>query len=119
MNKRTALATLVAVLGAGGMTVTSLPAAATATGTTGTSVTTVSLVATQHPTAPTKIRVVRYASCKELNKVHKHGVGRPGAHDRVRGHTKPVRNFTVHKALYLANRWKLDRDRDGIACEKL
>ncbi len=59
----------------------------------------------------------RYSNCTQLNKKYKHGVGKKGARDKVRGKTKPVRNFKVSNALYSANRHS-DRDRDGIACEK-
>lgn len=47
---------------------------------------------------------------------YKHGVGRVGAHDHVAGKTKPVTNFHVSTAIYNANH-KLDRDKDGVACE--
>ncbi|WP_127501004.1 FHA domain-containing protein [Actinoplanes solisilvae] len=56
--------------------------------------------------------------CAALNKVFKHGVGRKGAKDKVSGKTKKVTNFTVYTKMYEANRAKLDRDKDGIACEK-
>jgi excalibur calcium-binding domain-containing protein len=49
-----------------------------------------------------------------------HGVGRVGARDRTAG--EPVTNFTHNNYLYrLAMRYNrgLDRDKDGIACEKL
>jgi len=59
-----------------------------------------------------------YKNCTALNKVYPHGVGKPGAHDRVRGHTKKVTNFKRSAGLYQANK-KSDRDKDGIACEKL
>ncbi|QDP95817.1 excalibur calcium-binding domain-containing protein [Microlunatus elymi] len=58
-----------------------------------------------------------YKNCTALNKVYKHGVGKPGAHDKVRGHTKKVTNFKRSAGLYNANK-KSDRDKDGIACEK-
>jgi hypothetical protein len=48
---------------------------------------------------------------------YKHGVGKKGAKDKVSGKTKPVTNFYVSNGLYAANK-KLDRDKDGIACEK-
>jgi hypothetical protein len=47
-------------------------------------------------------------------------VGRVGAHDKTRG--TPVTNFKRSTFLYrIAMRYNrgLDRDRDGIACEKL
>lgn len=59
-----------------------------------------------------------YKNCTALNKVYRHGVGRPHAHDKVSGHTKKVTNFKHSTGLYLANK-KSDRDKDGIACEKL
>jgi excalibur calcium-binding domain-containing protein len=58
----------------------------------------------------------RYQNCKALNIRYPHGVGRVGAHDHTStGH--PVGNFTRNTRVYLANR-SLDRDKDGIACEK-
>ncbi len=60
----------------------------------------------------------KYKRCADLQKKYPHGVGRAGARDHVaRSSDKPVRNFTVNTALYNANKG-LDRDRDGIACEK-
>jgi hypothetical protein len=58
-----------------------------------------------------------YKNCTALNKKYPHGVGKPGASDKVRGSTKPVTNFTVSASLYKANK-KSDRDGDGVACEK-
>lgn len=58
-----------------------------------------------------------YDNCTKLQKVYPHGVGKPGANDRVRGTTKPVTNFKKSTALYNANKDK-DRDGDGVACEK-
>jgi hypothetical protein len=58
-----------------------------------------------------------FANCTALNAVHKHGVGLPGARDKVSGRTKPVTNFKADRALYNANA-RLDRDRDRVACEK-
>lgn len=59
-----------------------------------------------------------YTSCASLNAVYKHGVGRPGAKDKVSGRTAAVRTFTVDKKTYDLNARRLDRDKDGIACEK-
>lgn len=69
------------------------------------------LAASALPAAPT------FKNCTELNKKYPHGVGKPGAVDRVSGSTPPVTNFTVSASLYAANK-KSDRDKDGIACEK-
>ena len=60
----------------------------------------------------------KYKNCAALNKKYKHGVARKGAKDKVRGSTKPVTTFTVNTKVYNANKKKLDRDKDGIACEK-
>ena len=60
--------------------------------------------------AATKI----FKNCTELNKVYPGGVARIGAMNSG-GKTKIVPNF--NDALYKANK-KLDRDSDGIACEK-
>jgi hypothetical protein len=59
-----------------------------------------------------------YKNCTALNKVYKHGVGKKGAKDKVSGSSKPVTNFTVYNATYKLNKSKMDRDKDGIACEK-
>jgi Excalibur calcium-binding domain len=57
----------------------------------------------------------RFRNCRALNRRYPHGVGRRGARDRTSG--TPVRNFRRSNALYRRNR-HLDRDGDGIACEK-
>lgn len=66
-----------------------------------------------------------YKNCTALNKVYPHGVGRKGASDHTSG-TK-VKNFTVNTKVYGMNNgprnastgeYDLDRDNDGIACEK-
>ncbi len=84
---------------------------------------TVSPMATSHADAATK--VVHFKNCTALNKVYPHGVGKPGAKDH--SSSKPVTNFKVDKALYQANdgprntktgEYDLDRDNDGVACEK-
>jgi hypothetical protein len=56
-----------------------------------------------------------YRNCKALNRAFPHGVGRYGARDHTSG--TPVTNFRRSNRLYLQNRG-LDRDKDGIACEK-
>jgi hypothetical protein len=60
---------------------------------------------------------VRYRNCAALNAVYKHGVAKPKATDRVRGKPKPVTNLTVNLKTYTLNT-HLDRDHDGVACEK-
>ena len=67
--------------------------------------------------APAEAAAKAYKNCTELNKTYKHGVGKKGAKDKVRGTTKPVTNFTVSNTVYAKNT-KLDRDKDGVACEK-
>jgi Excalibur calcium-binding domain len=56
-----------------------------------------------------------YANCTAMHTTYKHGVGRTGARDHVTSGT-PVTTFFVSTALYDANT-KLDRDKDGVACE--
>ena len=58
-----------------------------------------------------------FKNCTELNKTYKHGVGKSGAKDKVRGSTKPVTGFKVSTKIYNENK-KSDRDGDGVACEK-
>ncbi len=65
-----------------------------------------------------------YKKCTALNKVYLHGVGKKGARDKTSG--KRVTNFHVDTKLYKMNdgrvqskkQYDLDRDNDGIACEK-
>lgn len=60
-----------------------------------------------------------FANCTQLNAVYQHGVGKTGAHDKGTGKSfRPVTTFRTDTALYQANAKKLDRDKDGIACEK-
>jgi hypothetical protein len=60
----------------------------------------------------------KYANCAALHRRYPHGVGRRGARDHVSGNSKPVTTFSRNNVAYNANR-RLDRDRDGIACERL
>jgi len=58
-------------------------------------------------------------NCTALNKKYPHGLGRANARDRTSG--DPVTNFKRSQKLYnLAMSYNrgLDRDKDGIACEK-
>ncbi|MEU1808608.1 excalibur calcium-binding domain-containing protein [Micromonospora aurantiaca (nom. illeg.)] len=66
---------------------------------------------------PAEAAAKKYKNCTALNKTYKHGVGKKGAKDKVRGSTKPVTNFTVSNSVYGKNT-HLDRDKDGVACEK-
>jgi hypothetical protein len=61
-----------------------------------------------------------WKNCTHVNKRYPHGVGRVGAHDKTSG--TPVTAFKRSTYLYrTAMRYNrgLDRDKDGIACEKL
>jgi hypothetical protein len=54
-----------------------------------------------------------------FNNKYPHGVGRRGAHDQTSG--TPVTNFKRSTRIYkraINHNSDLDRDRDGIACEK-
>ena len=60
-----------------------------------------------------------YKNCTALNKKYRHGVGQSNAHDK--SSSKKVTTFTHNTALYkkiIAKNHGLDRDHDGIACEK-
>ena len=59
----------------------------------------------------------KYKNCTALHKKYQHGIAKKGAKDKVRGSSKPVTTFTVNTKVYNANK-KLDRDKDGVACEK-
>jgi hypothetical protein len=63
----------------------------------------------------------KFANCTALHKVYPHGVGKSNARDKVRGKTKPVTSFKRSTSLYkkiVGYRSDLDRDKDGVACEK-
>jgi len=75
------------------------------------------------PKAPPTPRA--YRSCADMNAgMYPHGVGRVSAVDHTSG--IPVTNFTHNTAAYHMNdgrvstlgQYDLDRDNDGIACEK-
>ena len=72
-------------------------------------------LATPAQAAPPKPK--RYANCTALHNVYKHGVAKKGGRDKVTGKSKPVTTFTVSTATYNLNT-ALDRDKDGVACEK-
>ena len=58
-------------------------------------------------------------NCTNLNQKWAHGVGRRGAVDKTTG--TRVTNFKRNTRLYklaVSHNSDLDRDRDGIACEK-
>ncbi len=69
--------------------------------------------------APASAVPAKWKNCTAVNKTYKHGVGRAKARDRTSG--RPVTTFTHSDRLYAeamrANKG-LDRDKDGIACEK-
>jgi hypothetical protein len=61
----------------------------------------------------------RWKNCTVVNRRYPHGVGRYGAHDKTTG--VPVTNFKHSTRLYktaMGYNKGLDRDKDGIACEK-
>lgn len=61
----------------------------------------------------------KFKNCTALNKVYPHGVGRTGARDHTSG--TRVTNFKKSTTLYkkvIGYHSGLDRDKDGIACEK-
>jgi Excalibur calcium-binding domain len=91
------LTSVSAVLGAGAMVWGGVPFAA----------------ATSAVSAPWK-------NCTQVNKRYPHGVGKVRARDKTSG--TPVTSFKRSNVLYLTamrNNKGLDRDKDGIACEKL
>jgi Excalibur calcium-binding domain len=60
-----------------------------------------------------------YKNCTAVNKKYPHGIGRAHAYDKTSG--TPVTTFVRSDRLYrLAMSYNagLDRDKDGIACEK-
>jgi hypothetical protein len=71
-------------------------------------------------TAAATLVPAQWKNCTRVNLRYPHGVGRIGARDRTSG--TPVTTFRRSNALYrVAMRYNraLDRDKDGIPCEKL
>ncbi len=77
--------------------------------------------------ADAAVKAKHYPSCAALNKVYPHGVGKKGAKDKHSRSSKAVTNFTVSSTVYAMNdgprnkktgEYDLDRDNDGIACER-
>lgn len=60
-------------------------------------------------------QVQKFKNCTELNRVYKGGVAKSASIKNKGGKTK--HQPFVSSALYNANQ-KMDRDKDGIACEK-
>lgn len=62
---------------------------------------------------------VSYKNCTSFQKTYPHGLGKATARDKTSG--TPVTNFKHSTKKYkkaIRNNSDLDRDRDGIACEK-
>jgi hypothetical protein len=63
-----------------------------------------------------------YDNCTQFNKRYPHGVGKAGAHDKTKSRTsEPVTNFLRSTLIYnrvMRVNPDLDRDKDGVACEK-
>ena len=62
-----------------------------------------------------------YKNCTNLSDRYPHGIGKVGARDAVKGDSTPVTTFTRSNRLYrtvISYNRGLDRDKDGIACEK-
>jgi Excalibur calcium-binding domain len=63
---------------------------------------------------------VLFKNCTALNKKYPHGIGKVGARDKTSG-DEPVTNFkrsTRLCRLAMSYNRRLDRDKDGIACEQ-
>lgn len=60
--------------------------------------------------------VATFSNCTDMHGTYPHGVGRSGAVDHTSG-SAPVTTFHVSTSLYDANSG-MDRDGDGVACEK-
>lgn len=71
------------------------------------------------PAAVPAVVKYKFKNCTAMNKVYPHVVGKKGARDHTSG--KRVTTFKVSTSLYkkiIGYRSGLDRDKDGIACER-
>jgi hypothetical protein len=62
-----------------------------------------------------------YKNCTAFNHKYPHGVGKNNAHDHHTKTSKAVTNFKHSTTIYntaMSHNKGLDRDKDGIACEK-
>jgi hypothetical protein len=75
------------------------------------------LVAGLAAPADAAVRYVTYKNCTALHRVYPHGVGHKKAKDKVARGGRPVTNFYRNDRLYKLNA-RLDRDHDGVACER-
>jgi len=70
-------------------------------------------------TASPSTAAPNYKNCTELQKTYPHGIGKADARDKTSG--RPVTTFKKDTAGYnkaIRANSGLDRDKDGIACEK-
>jgi hypothetical protein len=77
------------------------------------------IVGAPAPAATSRIPYL-WSKCAHVNAKYRHGVGKLHAHDRTSG--TPVTTFRRSTLLYnraMSYNRSLDRDKDGIACEKL
>jgi hypothetical protein len=70
------------------------------------------LAATAAIAAPADAGVRHFPDCTAMHKVYPHGIAKSRASARAHG-----REAKVSASLYKANK-KMDRDRDGVACER-
>jgi|SRR5918994_340962 hypothetical protein len=72
------------------------------------------------PTAAVAVPAL-YDNCTNFHTKYRHGVGRAGARDKTRSGAPGVTTFLRSTRIYnIAMKWNadLDRDGDGVACEK-
>ena len=77
------------------------------------------LAAVTVPRSATAAGMSLWQNCTHVHTKYRHGVGRANAHDHTTG--TPVTTFYRSTRLYnvaMSHNRDLDRDRDGIACEK-
>ncbi|WP_274310450.1 excalibur calcium-binding domain-containing protein [Solibacillus daqui] len=72
-------------------------------------------ISTIEAEASTKVKIVEYKNCKEINAIYSGGIAKSATVKNVGGKTK-YKPF-VSAELYAKNN-KSDRDNDGIACER-
>lgn len=86
---------------------------------TGVAAPTAASISSVRSAAVPKAAKYKFKNCTSMNKVYPHGVGRSNAKDKTSG--TPVTTFKRSTTLYkkiIGHRSGLDRDKDGIACER-
>jgi cytochrome c2 len=77
------------------------------------------MLTTAMPANAVTLSAHKYSNCTDIHRVYSGGIAKAGVkYNKVSGRNKALKGNVKHStALYNANK-KMDRDHDGISCEK-